>query len=140
MRVNLFLIVDAPRCFGKVWTKMKPTLSQEFLEKVHIIEEAQLSEFFAPGFEEFLPAEMPLTGRACTDSIVTDFLVYRLYLEHAQFATARHGLVLPELENTAAAAVSTVPNKADKKLEGPRKTGTFSLFPMKRKGAAAKSA
>jgi CRAL/TRIO domain len=91
VRVNLFLIVNPPRWFNKVWAMMRPMLSEEFSKKVHMIQESQLSEFLAPGFEAYLPDEM-ITGQAKTDTIVTDFVAYRLYREqHVQLLNHLQG-------------------------------------------------
>lgn len=86
VRVNLFLIVNPPRWFGKVWNIMKGMLSESFQKKVHMIPEAKLSEFLQAGFEDYLPDEME-TGRVNTNLLVEDFLTYRIAVEEDFSAT-----------------------------------------------------
>ena len=80
VRVRLFLIVNPPPWFGKVWAMMKPMLSKEFQKKVKMIPECQLDQYLRPGFEQYLPDEM-VTGQAGTSEIVRDWMTYRNYLE-----------------------------------------------------------
>ncbi|KAL3936759.1 MAG: hypothetical protein SGBAC_007996 [Bacillariaceae sp.] len=56
-KVELFLIVNPPRWFGRVWKVVRPMLSKSFSRKVHIIKEHRLGEFLMPGYEKFLPDE-----------------------------------------------------------------------------------
>lgn len=79
-RVELFLIVNPPRWFGKVWRIMKPMLSPSFRRKVHMIEESKLAEFLQPGFEPYLPNEFA-AGQASVDDLARDFVLYRRYIE-----------------------------------------------------------
>ena len=88
MRVNLFLIVNPPRWFNKVWALMTPMLSEEFSKKSQMIPESLLSKFsFAPGFQTYLPDEMAI-GQAKTDAIVDDFILFRLYREQPKVCPA----------------------------------------------------
>ena len=80
VRVNLFLIVNPPAWFNKVWSIMKGMLSEEFAKKVHMIPESQLSQHLATGYENFLPDDMA-TGQVCTRALVRDFVQYRIFLE-----------------------------------------------------------
>jgi len=80
VRVNLFLIVNPPTWFNKVWSIMKGMLSEEFAKKVHMIPESQLSEHLATGYENFLPDDMA-TGQVCTHDLVRDFVQYRIFVE-----------------------------------------------------------
>ncbi|KAL3936758.1 MAG: hypothetical protein SGBAC_007995 [Bacillariaceae sp.] len=56
-KVELFLIVNPPAWFGRVWKVVRPMLSKSFSRKVHIIKEHRLGEFLMPGYEKFLPDE-----------------------------------------------------------------------------------
>jgi CRAL/TRIO domain len=80
IRVNLFLIVNPPAWFGKIWAIMKPMLAPEFRKKVHMIPESDLSEYLMPGYERYLPDDTK-TGHASTEQMVDDFIVYRRYIE-----------------------------------------------------------
>lgn len=80
VRVELFLIVNPKPWFDKVWKMMRPMLSEEFAQKVHMIPEIQLEEHFDTGFEDYLPDEFKI-GRASTIDMASDFLTYRLFLE-----------------------------------------------------------
>ena len=80
VRVNLFLIVNPPSWFDKVWAIIKPALSADFITKTHMIKEAQLSDFLAKGYQEHLPDDFS-TGQAPTEQIIRDFAHYRKYIE-----------------------------------------------------------
>lgn len=80
VRVRMFLIVNPPGWFGKIWTIMKPMLSKDFRKKVHVIHESKLSKYLSKDFENFLPDELA-TGRVLTDDIVKDFVAYRKSIE-----------------------------------------------------------
>lgn len=80
VRVTHFLIVNPPSWFGKVWKIMKTMLSAEFQKKVQMIPECSLSNFLAPGYENFLPDEMA-TGEAPTEELVRDWVTYRKFIE-----------------------------------------------------------
>ena len=80
VRVNLFLIVNPPTWFNKVWTIMKGMLSEDFAQKVYMIPESQLSEHLAAGYESFLPDDMA-NGQVDTRALVGDFVQYRVFFE-----------------------------------------------------------
>lgn len=79
-KVNLFLIVNPPRWFGKVWAMMKPMLSTRFQKKVHMITEDELAYFLKEGYEKHLPDEF-VEGQASATAIVGDFIAYRQAME-----------------------------------------------------------
>merc|ERR1711933_631799 len=81
VRVRLFLIVNPPSWFGKVWSIMKPMLAADFRKKVHMIKDNKLSEFLEDGFEKYLPDEIA-SGTASSDAIVSDFVTYRKFVEN----------------------------------------------------------
>lgn len=80
VRVRLFLIVNPPSWFDKIWSIMKPMLAADFRKKVHMIKEDKLGDFLMEGYEEYLPDDMK-SGKASTESIVDDFIKYRKYVE-----------------------------------------------------------
>jgi len=80
VRVRMFLILNPPGWFGKIWSIMKPMLSKDFRTKVHVIPESKLSKYLSEGFEDFLPDELA-NGCALTDDIVKDFVAYRKSIE-----------------------------------------------------------
>ena len=81
VRVRMFLIVNPPSWFGKIWAIMKGMLAADFRKKVHMIPDSEVSKFLAPGFETYLPDEMT-KGLADTDAMVKDFITYRKALEN----------------------------------------------------------
>ena len=72
--------VAAPGWFGKIWAIMKPMLAADFRKKVHMIKENKLPEFFAEGFEAFLPDDVS-SGKAPTAEMVQDYVTYRKHIE-----------------------------------------------------------
>eukprot|EP00977_Amphora_coffeiformis_P029152 scaffold39088_cov229-Amphora_coffeaeformis.AAC.2 len=81
IRVDLFLIVNPPGWFDRVWSIMKSMLASGFRKKVHMISESRLGEFLRPGFEDYLPDELAV-GKASVPKLVTDFVEFREYYEH----------------------------------------------------------
>jgi hypothetical protein len=81
-KVQLFLIVNPPNWFGKVWSIMKGMLSISFQKKVHLIAGDEVGFFFMPGYEDYLPDEF-LDGKASTDDMVEDFIQFRHAMEVA---------------------------------------------------------
>ena len=78
--VDLFLIVNPPSWFDKVWQIMKPMLSTTFRRKVHMIPETKLSDYLASGYEKYLPSELN-NGRLDVPDLVRDFIQFRRYIE-----------------------------------------------------------
>ena len=70
--VDLFLIVNPPKWFDKIWKIMMPMLSPTFRKKVHMIPEKDLDKSLEPGFEKHLPDEFQ-KGQVSLD--------YRQYIE-----------------------------------------------------------
>eukprot|EP00934_Nitzschia_sp_Nitz4_P000185 Nitzschia sp. Nitz4//scaffold59_size112058//15378//16421//NITZ4_004099-RA/size112058-processed-gene-0.181-mRNA-1//1//CDS//3329555093//185//frame0 len=75
VEVSLFMIVNPPNWFGKVWNVMRPMLSAEFIKEVLLISDEVLPYIMDDNFEKFLPDEMP-GGEANTDSLVKDFVSF----------------------------------------------------------------
>lgn len=82
VRVRLFLIVNPPSWFDKIWGIMKPMLAKDFRKKVHMIPASGLGEFLADGYEKYLPDELE-GGEADTGKIVKDFIAFRKSVEGA---------------------------------------------------------
>ncbi|CAJ1967833.1 unnamed protein product [Cylindrotheca closterium] len=87
-KVELFLIVNPPRWFGRIWKVMKPMLSKSFSKKVHIIKEQRLGDFFMEGYEQYLPMEFESCGWRQTEEIVEDYIDMKQY-ENEQKLTKR---------------------------------------------------
>jgi hypothetical protein len=83
VRINLFLLVNPPAWFGSVWKIMKPMLSHDFCERVHMIPESHLPAYLSHGYAKYLPDEME-SGHAPTAALVNDYISYRQYVECAQ--------------------------------------------------------
>eukprot|EP00980_Cylindrotheca_fusiformis_P011558 scaffold2737_cov99-Cylindrotheca_fusiformis.AAC.4 len=79
-RVDLFLIVNPPSWFGKIWKIMRPMLSNQFSKKVHIIKEDKFSDFLAADYEQFLPDEFACGWRK-TDELVEDYIDKKMYVD-----------------------------------------------------------
>lgn len=81
LKVKLFLIVNPPRWFNKVWAiTMKPMLAPSFRKKVHMIPEKDLMKFLQPGFEKHLPDEFA-QGRNSVEQLASDYVTFRRYVE-----------------------------------------------------------
>lgn len=80
VRVRLFLIVNPPSWFDKIWRIMKPMLAKDFQKKVHMIKEDQLGDFLMEGYREYLPDDIK-SGKVSTENIVNDFIEFRKYVE-----------------------------------------------------------
>lgn len=101
INVDMFLIVNPPGWFGKVWKIMKPMLSPNFKRKVHMIPEAKLGDFLAPGYTKYLPQEFA-RGEVDAGELVQDFIRYRTYVETKVYPSER------------------IPNKATAELVRPK--------------------
>ncbi|CAJ1967831.1 unnamed protein product [Cylindrotheca closterium] len=77
-KVELFLIVNPPSWFGRIWKVMKPMLSKSFSKKTHMIKEERLGEFLMEGYEHFLPDEIT-GGWKHTAEIVEDYVDLKRY-------------------------------------------------------------
>ena len=80
VNVDLFLIVNPPSWFDKVWQIMKPMLSSKFRAKVHMIHQDKLENYLASGYEQYLPQELA-NGQVDVAAHVKDFIQYRKYVE-----------------------------------------------------------
>jgi len=80
LRVRMFLIVNPPWWFGRIWSIMKGMLSKDFQKKVAIIPESDLGTYLASDYKKLLPDEMKC-GEANTDKMVNDYIAYRKYVE-----------------------------------------------------------
>lgn len=80
VEVRIFLIVDPPNWFDKIWNIMKKMLTTDFQKRVRMIPSSELAGYLGDGYEEFLPDEME-EGSNPTDGIISDFIEYRKYIE-----------------------------------------------------------
>merc|ERR1712048_925461 len=85
VRVRLFLIVNPPSWFGKIWSIMKPMLAADFRKKVHMIPDSQLEEFLADDYQTYLPDDVS-KGMVDTDVMVEDFIAFRKNVESEKSA------------------------------------------------------
>jgi CRAL/TRIO domain len=79
-RVKTFLIVNPPSWFDSVWRVMKPMLAPAFAARVHMICEDDLWQFFAPGYEKYLPTDF-VTGEAQIEDLTENFVRYMELVE-----------------------------------------------------------
>jgi CRAL/TRIO domain len=86
VRVVVFLIVNPPKSFGRIWNLTKPLLEKSFRDKVKIVQKAKtdLSKYLATGFLEFLPDDFAGVGLASTTTMVQDYVTYRIAVEEEQ--------------------------------------------------------
>lgn len=87
-KVELLLIVNPPSWFGSIWSIMKQMLSEDFGKKVYIIKRDRLKEYFAPGFEEYLPDDIQ-GGNASTAAMVQRFVADRKEIESLKILRPR---------------------------------------------------
>lgn len=80
VRVRMFLIVNPPSWFDKIWSIMKGMLAADFRKKVHMIPESDLNKFLAGDFQKDLPNDFECGG-ADTAQLVEDYIAYRKYIE-----------------------------------------------------------
>lgn len=122
VKVDLFLIVNPPAWFDKVWQIMKSMLSNTFRRKVHMIPEKKLDKYLAFGYEKYLPSEMK-TGRLDVPVLVDDFIRYRSYVEKHVYPDERRPtketlrMVLPKQGLSSSPRRSSM--SASKKNESP---------------------
>uniref|UniRef100_A0A7S3P7W7 CRAL-TRIO domain-containing protein n=1 Tax=Amphora coffeiformis TaxID=265554 RepID=A0A7S3P7W7_9STRA len=88
VHVDLFLIVNPPTWFEKIWTIMKPMLSSGFRNKIHRIDERELGEHLGSGFQQYLPDEL-VSGNMDAAEAVEDFIRYRQFVEDELFRDER---------------------------------------------------
>lgn len=86
-KVSMFLILNPPSWFHKVWRIMRPMLSASFAKKVHMITEDELPYFMSLDYEEYLPDDVR-GGKVETDHLVRDFCLFHQSLERATRARA----------------------------------------------------
>ena len=80
VRVRLFLIVNPPSWFDKIWKIMKMVLAADFRQKVKMIQESELHHYLNDNYQNYLPDDMEC-GKASTEQMVQDFITYRKYIE-----------------------------------------------------------
>ena len=80
VRVRLFLIVNPPKFFDRVWMIIKPLLLKEFQNKVRMVQEENLGDFLMDTYTDFLPDDMA-SGTQPADLMVSDFVTYRKHVE-----------------------------------------------------------
>lgn len=87
VRVRLFLIVNPPGWFDKIWSIMRPMLASDFRRKVHMVREEDLSQFLESGYETYLPSDCVHSGgKMDTQALVEDFVTYRKKVEEEEMS------------------------------------------------------
>ena len=77
-KVLLFLIVNPPSWFGRIWKIVRPMLSRSFAKRIRIIKEERLGEFLMNGFEKYLPDEFSC-GLKDTAEVYEDYEDLKYY-------------------------------------------------------------
>ena len=98
VRVRVFMIVNPPKWFDRIWKVIKPVLAEDFQHKVHMVHEDALGDYLMEKFTEFLPDDMD-SGTQPSDDMVSDFVLYRKHVED------KHQLV--GLQQTSTASLNT---------------------------------
>jgi hypothetical protein len=90
-RVSLFLIVNPPTWFFKVWKNMKSMMSTAFAKKAFIIDSENLPDYLAEGYQAFLPDEL-CNGWRITPDIVEDYIDMKMFQDRkaARLKAALH--------------------------------------------------
>lgn len=92
VRIDLFLIMNPPSWFGKVWAIMKPMLSPSFRKKVFIITEDELPFFMSLDYEKDLPDDIR-GGQVNTEDLVRDYVMFHQSLERATMSWSSSNLI-----------------------------------------------
>jgi hypothetical protein len=98
-----------------------------------MIPEEKLSDFLQTGFEDYLPDEM-ITGRANTESLVEDFLTYRIAVEESSTSCKKdtsRGKQKRGLEHSKSSL--SLPSAPEEPQAAPKKKGIMSFWPGKNK-------
>lgn len=86
-RIKLFLLVNPPSWFNKIWLVMKPMMSDDFRKRVHMISFHALKYHLKKGYEVALPDDIH-SGRADTDAIIKSFIEERKKVESTRILSA----------------------------------------------------
>jgi hypothetical protein len=89
VRVRMFVIVDPPGWFDKIWAIMKPMLAKDFRKKVHMIHQADMSKYMASDYALHLPDDFSI-GTISTDELVGEFISYRKHVESKTVGTSKN--------------------------------------------------
>lgn len=78
--ISLFLILDPPTWFGRIWRNLKTQMSPEFAKKVRLTETEDLADYFHKGYQNYMPGD--IAGCWCKASeMVEDYVDKRIFLE-----------------------------------------------------------
>jgi len=78
--ISLFLILDPPTWFGRIWRQMKSHMSPEFAKKVRLTEAEDLPEYFPDGYQFSFPNCVPGCWRKKSE-MVEDYVDRRIFLD-----------------------------------------------------------
>ncbi len=110
-KVDLFLILNPPSWFGKVWAIMKPMLSSSFRKKVFMITEDELPFFMSLDYESYLPDDIR-GGKINTEELVRDFVLFHQALERATTRPSSSNLISRVMQTGAVLGRDVQPHKA----------------------------
>mmetsp|Transcript_43500 Transcript_43500/g.105056 ORF Transcript_43500/g.105056 Transcript_43500/m.105056 type:complete len:301 (-) Transcript_43500:74-976(-) len=79
VNISLFIVLNPPTWFGRIWRQMKTHMSADFLKKVRLIETEDLPDYFPQGYESYLPDDMK--GWRKTSEIVEDYIDRRVFID-----------------------------------------------------------
>lgn len=88
-KVELFLILNPPAGFNKIWKIMKPMLSASFVKKVSIVNRDRLPQFLMDGYEIFLPNDIE-GGWKDTLELVEDYIDLKLFQDRERSESQGH--------------------------------------------------
>lgn len=131
-KVNLFLIINPPGWFGKIWAIMKPMFSSTFRKKVHMIKDTNLSDFMAKGYNTYLPDDLK-DGRVNTDELVRDFVSYQHAFESATGAVEKALRRAHDEDESDGASRSSAGNSATDANSGNNYRGSYLQWKRSRK-------
>ena len=100
-RISLFLILNPPTWFGRIWRQLKTNMSPEFFSIVRLVETEDLPEYFPEGYQSYMPNDVVGCWRR-KDEMVEDYIDRRLFIDRLKSkkkkAMYRDGLELQLLE------------------------------------------
>lgn len=91
VRVSLFIMVDPPPLFGRIWKMVRPMLSSSFRRKVRVIKQHKLGDYLMEGYQSYLPSELN-EGSLDSSEMIEDYIDMKVYDEQRWelYATCIH--------------------------------------------------
>ncbi|KAL3928808.1 MAG: hypothetical protein SGBAC_012485 [Bacillariaceae sp.] len=85
--ISLFIVLNPPTWFGRIWRQMKTHMSASFLQKVRLVETEDLPEYFEQGYETYLPDDMQ--GWRNTSEMLEDYIDRRIFIDKRSSKTKK---------------------------------------------------